>query len=280
MTMITPSYLGETIEYSSLHACRSTLEDPTPKRNDPRPSFLITILKSAASGCFDAISVHPYLPVRDLEEIDQDWGILRNLITGEVHAAKPPAVVSSEWGLSTRQPGVSEEMQAWYAVRMMLLNIANQIPIAVWYEWRDANTTPDDAEGGFGLVHNNGEPKLSLTSLQTMMHLLSETRFICRSSKAGLDAEALIFSDEIAKNSWAVVWNPDPDRRSLEVHMDLPGDGFLVDMYGSKSRMVAVDGKLIAKLGPQPVYIHIESGVPIASLCGVSPKPPTLKRVK
>ena len=33
MTMITPSYLGETIEYSSLHACRSTLEDPT-IRND------------------------------------------------------------------------------------------------------------------------------------------------------------------------------------------------------------------------------------------------------
>ena len=33
MTMITPSYLGETIEYSSLHACRSTLEDPTVLKN-------------------------------------------------------------------------------------------------------------------------------------------------------------------------------------------------------------------------------------------------------
>ena len=33
MTMITPSYLGETIEYSSLHACRSTLEDPKICRN-------------------------------------------------------------------------------------------------------------------------------------------------------------------------------------------------------------------------------------------------------
>ena len=33
MTMITPSYLGETIEYSSLHACRSTLEDPTQVHN-------------------------------------------------------------------------------------------------------------------------------------------------------------------------------------------------------------------------------------------------------
>ena len=39
MTMITPSYLGETIEYSSLHACRSTLEDPTsdhPPQHRPR----------------------------------------------------------------------------------------------------------------------------------------------------------------------------------------------------------------------------------------------------
>ena len=34
MTMITPSYLGETIEYSSLHACRSTLEDPTHEDTD------------------------------------------------------------------------------------------------------------------------------------------------------------------------------------------------------------------------------------------------------
>ena len=36
MTMITPSYLGETIEYSSLHACRSTLEDPTDVRTPVR----------------------------------------------------------------------------------------------------------------------------------------------------------------------------------------------------------------------------------------------------
>ena len=38
MTMITPSYLGETIEYSSLHACRSTLEDPTDWAETDEPS--------------------------------------------------------------------------------------------------------------------------------------------------------------------------------------------------------------------------------------------------
>ena len=45
MTMITPSYLGETIEYSSLHACRSTLEDPTDSYGDGKyVSFRFVIL--------------------------------------------------------------------------------------------------------------------------------------------------------------------------------------------------------------------------------------------
>ena len=48
MTMITPSYLGETIEYSSLHACRSTLEDPT--------TAAMGTLATAVNGAFTAIS--------------------------------------------------------------------------------------------------------------------------------------------------------------------------------------------------------------------------------
>ena len=49
MTMITPSYLGETIEYSSLHACRSTLEDPTETRRvwalEQRDRVLLSIIE-------------------------------------------------------------------------------------------------------------------------------------------------------------------------------------------------------------------------------------------
>ena len=47
MTMITPSYLGETIEYSSLHACRSTLEDPT-------MNLAVTFPYSDVSGAIQA----------------------------------------------------------------------------------------------------------------------------------------------------------------------------------------------------------------------------------
>ena len=51
MTMITPSYLGETIEYSSLHACRSTLEDPT--------DHIAECIKMAREGGHREIDVSP-----------------------------------------------------------------------------------------------------------------------------------------------------------------------------------------------------------------------------
>ena len=54
MTMITPSYLGETIEYSSLHACRSTLEDPT--------SSGVVVEDSVLLAATHAESVTPTLP--------------------------------------------------------------------------------------------------------------------------------------------------------------------------------------------------------------------------
>ena len=51
MTMITPSYLGETIEYSSLHACRSTLEDPTVD------DLIRGIIALAESGHHDPVNI-------------------------------------------------------------------------------------------------------------------------------------------------------------------------------------------------------------------------------
>ena len=58
MTMITPSYLGETIEYSSLHACRSTLEDPTAvPAADANSSFIRIVLAKNADNTPATLSV-------------------------------------------------------------------------------------------------------------------------------------------------------------------------------------------------------------------------------
>ena len=62
MTMITPSYLGETIEYSSLHACRSTLEDPTVDEAALAWAMQQRLLAGAALDVYeDEPRVHPDL---------------------------------------------------------------------------------------------------------------------------------------------------------------------------------------------------------------------------
>ena len=63
MTMITPSYLGETIEYSSLHACRSTLEDPNltaqPVKGTPTDEILVIPTQTVPVGA-DAAAISAY----------------------------------------------------------------------------------------------------------------------------------------------------------------------------------------------------------------------------
>ena len=55
MTMITPSYLGETIEYSSLHACRSTLEDPTISQSSSQNDICLVVESSGAERTVEAL---------------------------------------------------------------------------------------------------------------------------------------------------------------------------------------------------------------------------------
>ena len=68
MTMITPSYLGETIEYSSLHACRSTLEDPTV---EPRVNTVESGIHTVESSVDRAV-------VHDIHQHSDEHGKGRN----------------------------------------------------------------------------------------------------------------------------------------------------------------------------------------------------------
>ena len=97
MTMITPSYLGETIEYSSLHACRSTLEDPTKDR-----LFLFGNYEGFRQSLdLSSVSVVPDSNAR--------LGILPNTCTGApTHVAKANATMEQYASLFWPQPNGPE----------------------------------------------------------------------------------------------------------------------------------------------------------------------------
>ena len=77
MTMITPSYLGETIEYSSLHACRSTLEDPTGENATPwgRRGWASFLEKD-----FSRLILYPFLGSTRARIVVRSWGKIQSKV--------------------------------------------------------------------------------------------------------------------------------------------------------------------------------------------------------
>ena len=102
MTMITPSYLGETIEYSSLHACRSTLEDPTFLQNlrdfFRRAEVGPVHLESAPADFWPDVFVNQRLP----------WG--RFLQSGMYHVLALVAIWEGSQLLDLRRPVIAQPM--------------------------------------------------------------------------------------------------------------------------------------------------------------------------
>jgi hypothetical protein len=125
--------------------------------------FLEACLKAGLLDYWTAVSVHPYRD-SDPEEAVNDYCRLRKMIEryrtprgygtarGSERAEIP--IISSEWGYSSGWRGLSDEKHGALLAREMLTNIANDIPISIWYDWRDDGIDPKESEHHFGLVRN------------------------------------------------------------------------------------------------------------------------------
>lgn len=124
---------------------------------------------------WDAISVHPYRQTAP-ETVGVEYRALRQLIDKYAPKGKTIPIVSGEWGYSTAWKGFDDEKQAKYAVRQLLTNIANGIPLSIWYDWRDDGDDSKEAEHRFGLVRRKYreneqpvfEPKPSYLAVQKL----------------------------------------------------------------------------------------------------------------
>jgi polysaccharide biosynthesis protein PslG len=154
----------------------------TPRPLDPRPGFLQSVIASDLSECIDGLSVHPYLSIRMLDWAPVVWQHIRSMIDTSIKA--PPrkrlVPVSSEWGLSTYREGITEETQASYIVKMLLLNISESIPISVVYDWKDDGDDPKNPEHRFGIIRRSNEPKPAYFAVQHMTEALSFASYMCR----------------------------------------------------------------------------------------------------
>jgi polysaccharide biosynthesis protein PslG len=137
-----------------------------------------------------AVSVHPYRQTAP-ETAEEEYRKLRLLIRRYAPKGKAIPILSGEWGYSTAWPSLGkdeaacEEQQAKYLARQFLTNVANDIPLTIWYDWRDDGDDPREAEHRFGIVrrkYHEGrdpvfDPKPAYVAAKTLTTQLAGFRF-------------------------------------------------------------------------------------------------------
>ena len=148
--------------------------------------FLEECFKAGLLEHWCAVSVHPYRQQAP-ETVEEEYRTLRLLIARYAPKDKMIPVLSGEWGYSTAYPAFAgkpepeaEDMQAKYLARMFLTNIANDVPLSIWYDWRDDGDNRKEAEHRFGIVRRAFrkdapepfEPKPAYLAALNLRHLL------------------------------------------------------------------------------------------------------------
>jgi len=141
--------------------------------------FLDTLFKSGILEYLDAVSVHPYRePKRSPETATTDYQKLRTMIErhglGNKQSTIP--IVSGEWGYSSWERGVSIERQAEFAVRQQLVNLLNNVPLSIWYDWKNDGDDPKENEHNFGTVLPDLTPKPAYEAIHVFTQELAGYR--------------------------------------------------------------------------------------------------------
>jgi hypothetical protein len=234
--------------------------------------FLEACFKAGLLNYWSAVSVHAYRAV-DPETASADFQALRILMRRYAPKGKHVPILSGEWGYSSCSFGlwkeVDEEKQGKLLARQWLSNLANDVPVSVWYDWHDDGLDPKEQDHHFGIVHYRYDgthdpvysPKPAYRAAKTLTTQLDGYHFNKRLSVGGSNDYALMFSRGDAVS--VVVWTTAPAPHPVVIPAS-PG-GFLVTAHtGEKlpSLTAGNDGlNVLATDAPQ--YLEAEKPDPL-----------------
>lgn len=203
----------------------------------------------------DAVTVHPYR-AQPPETVIPDYAALRKLIAKYAPKGKDVPILSGEWGYSRvnwDKSRLSEETQGAYLARQFLVNVYQDVPVSIWYDWSDDSPNPDDGESNFGTVTHDLKPKSAYVAAKTLTTTLAGYKVEKRLAMANDDDYALQL---IKGESRAVAaWTTGKDH---EAQIPLgPAGGRLVKMLGETSQISWGENGPRLTLTQSPFYILI-----------------------
>ncbi len=215
-------------------------------------------------GCFkkgllkwiDVLSVHPYRP-QPPETVIKDYSRLRELIKRYAKEGKDIPIISGEWGYSNinwDKARLTDEQQAQYLVREFLINLYQEIPVSIWYDWKNDGTNPNEREHHFGTVMHDLKPKSAYNATKVLSTAL-EGYSIDRTLQVENNKDfALVLKN--GRNSAIAAWTTGEEHQiSLQIP---PGKATKINMFGNKEQIIWFNNTLNITISKAPQYILIK----------------------
>lgn len=272
----------------ALATCRAIREaDPHAMILAPASSgfpwpFFETLFESGALEHLDAVSVHPYRSYSQSPETAAgDYLRLRALIERHASPAKQRLpIVSGEWGYATHTNGVSPDTQAAFVARQQLANLYRNIPLSIWYDWKNDGLDPDEREHNFGVVTHDLQPKPAYHAVQTLTAQLGGYRVVRRLTVADLDAWVLLCVDPTGRQKLAAWTSGKPAAARLDLGLELADAVSAVDGFGQARELRIEHGALVIELEALPQYIAFSRPIPpLAAAAAWTVEPPATRLI-
>jgi hypothetical protein len=191
---------------------------------------------------FSAVTVHPYRQ-EEPETVAKDYAKLRAMIARSAPAGKAIPLISGEWGYSELFRNQNEVNQGKTLAREFLINLAEGIPLSIWYDWHDDGENPKDPEHHFGIVHHamvtDGPtlyaPKPAYFAAKTLATTFAGCRFDKRLPVGGADDYVLLFTDGTVREIAAWTTAHDPHKVKIPVEGTFHLRSYLGDDLGAKT---------------------------------------------
>ena len=208
--------------------------------------FLEECFKGGLLEYWDAVSVHPYRQ-KAPETAPEEYAKLRRLIAQYAPKGKKIPILSGEWGYSAAWKNFDAQKQGVYLPRQWLVNMSQDVPISIWYDWHDDGRDPKEAEHNFGTVKNEYfkdrdpvyDAKPTYIAAKTLADTLRGFKFNKRLAQGEADDYCLLFAKD--KDVRLAVWTADA-KKSREMIIPASAGKFqVVDYLGKKLPPLDVD---------------------------------------
>jgi hypothetical protein len=232
--------------------------------------FVEGCFKAGLLDWWDAVSVHPYRQSAP-ESAEADYQKLRGLIARYAPKGKFIPILSSEWGYSSVWQNFDDSTQGQMLTRQWLVNLANHIPLSIWYDWHEDGADPQESEHHFGTVANAYhagdspvyKPKPAYLAAKTLTSVLQGFQFSKRLALGKPDDYALLFrrGDELR----LAVWTTSPAPQPMHVRSS-PGEFEVITHTGERSKTIlANENGLAVTFTRAPQYLVMAKSNPLLS---------------